>query len=343
MTRAPLRFLIAVLALWVGVRAAVLLPGWPGGLIPVPAAAAAEAAPTSPPTMTPTAFPPVIAPSPAAAPRLATRIPPVTGQSAGPDNPARMAAPPTVSLAFALPARKRSLLVGLHIALPREPVAPEVPAFGIAPRPVHFDRSRWSASAWLLVRDEGGTALAPGGTLGGSQAGARTTYTLGGGFALSGRAYLPLRQIGGAELAAGIDWRPVRSIPVSLVAERRERLGRDGRSAFALTAYGGASAALTPHVRLDGYGQAGIVGLRSRDLFVDGSIRVSRRLGPVEFGAAVWGAAQPGAARLDAGPSLSLRLPVPDTNLRLQADWRFRVAGHATPGSGPALTLAADF
>jgi hypothetical protein len=210
--------------------------------------------------------------------------------------------------------------------------------------PARAASSRWRASAWLVVRDEeGGAALTPGGTLGGSQAGARLSYELGGGFALSGRASLPLRRISGAELAAGIDWRPVPSLALNLLAERRQRLGRDGRSAFALTLYGGASREVAPQTRLDLYGQAGIVGLRSRDPFVDGAARLSRRVGPVELGAGAWGAAQPGAARLDAGPSLSWRLPVPAAGLRLQADWRFRIAGEAAPRSGPALTLAADF
>jgi hypothetical protein len=213
----------------------------------------------------------------------------------------------------------------------------------IPPRPSPAHSSRWSLSAWLLIRDEGGAALAPGGTLGGSQAGARVTYSLSHGLGLSGRAYLPLRHAAGAELAAGIDWRPLRSIPVNLLAERRQRLGRDGRSAFALTLYGGASRNLTPRIRLDVYGQAGMVGLRRRDLFADGSLRLARRVGPVELGAGTWGAAQPGAERLDAGPSLSWRLPIQGPSLRLQADWRFRIAGNAAPRSGPSLTLAADF
>ena len=62
------------------------------------------------------------------------------------------------------------------------------------------------------------------------------------------------------------------------------------------------------------------------------------------LGAGVWGAAQADGAlidRLDAGPSLRLRhdrLP-----LGLSADWRFRLAGNAEPGSGPALTVYASF
>jgi hypothetical protein len=203
---------------------------------------------------------------------------------------------------------------------------------------------RWSASGWMLVRhDPGGSALAPGGTLGGSQAGARISYRLGGGLALSARATLPLRRTNGAEAAAGLDWRPIAAIPFSILAERRQALGREGRSAFALTLYGGVNQALPRRLRLDAYAQAGMVGAKARDLFVDGAVRLSLPVGPVEVGLGARGAAQPGAARFDAGPGLSYRLPVRGATVRIEADWRFRVAGAAAPGSGPALTLATDF
>ncbi|HEV2815673.1 MAG TPA: hypothetical protein VGW40_00410 [Allosphingosinicella sp.] len=200
------------------------------------------------------------------------------------------------------------------------------------------------ASAWLLVRrDGGGTGLAPGGTLGGSQAGARLSHRLGGGVSLSARAYLPLRRPGEVEVAAGLAWRPAAAVAVDLLVERRQALRRHGRSAFALSAQGGRSLALAAGLRLDAYAQAGIVGLRSREPFVDGAARLAAPVGAVELGAAFWGAAQPGASRLDAGPSLSWRLPVRGANLRVAADWRFRIAGDAAPGSGLAVTLAADF
>jgi hypothetical protein len=54
----------------------------------------------------------------------------------------------------------------------------------------------------------------------------------------------------------------------------------------------------------------------------------------------VWGGAQPGVYRVDAGPRLSMKIR---NNIRVHADWRQRLAGKADPGSGPALTLAADF
>jgi hypothetical protein len=218
--------------------------------------------------------------------------------------------------------------------LPAEPPAP----FGTG------RSGRWSGSAWLLVRhDRPGPALAPGGTLGGSQTGARLLYGIGGGLALSARAYVPLRDVRGAEAAAGLDWRPAARLPVHLLAERRQDVAGGGRSAFALSVYGGGSRSLRHGLRLDFYGQAGIVGARSRDLFADGAARLSVPAGPVEIGGGAWGGAQPGAARLDAGPSISWRLPIAEANLRLQADWRIRLAGDAAPGSGPALTLAGDF
>lgn len=332
MTRAPLRFLFTVLALWIGFRAVVLLPDWSAGLALLP-----EAAAEVPPGRIALAAPPAPAiPAKLMAPatnaiELRLEIAALTGHPAA---IALTGGPPP-----RLPPREQRDARPLELAQPG-PSALMPPALR-APPP---GTTRWSLSAWLLVRDESGTpALAPGGTLGGSQAGARLNYVLGGGVSLGARFYLPLHHPAGAELAAGVDWQPLASLPVHVLAERRQRLGRNGRSAFAVTLYGGAGKPLSPRLRLDIYGQAGMVGLRSRDLFADGALRLSRRVGPVELGAGVWGAAQPGAARLDAGPGLSWHLPVARTELRLQADWRFRVAGDAAPGSGPALTLAADF
>lgn len=162
-------------------------------------------------------------------------------------------------------------------------------------------------------------------------------------WSLSARTYLPLRRPAGAEVAAGVDWRPFTGIPVSLLAERRQAIGTEGRSAFSITAYGGFSRAVGTRFRIDGYAQAGIVGLRSRDAFVDGSLRAIAEIGRFEVGGGTWGAAQPGASRLDVGPSLSYRLPVARNTVRIEADWRFRIAGDALPASGPAVVLATDF
>lgn len=184
--------------------------------------------------------------------------------------------------------------------------------------------------------------------LGGSQIGARLAYRLNANpsrpLAASARIYAPLAHVrSGLEVAAGVDWKPVKTLPLHLLAERRQAVGRSGRSAFSLTAYGGESEMRAGPVRIDAYGQAGIVGLHSHDLFADGSLRagVPVRGGKVGFG--LWAAAQPGAWRADAGPQASVRLPVQRANIVLIADWRFRIAGDANPRSGPSLTLAADF
>ena len=92
--------------------------------------------------------------------------------------------------------------------------------------------------------------------------------------------------------------------------------------------------------RPDTYAQAGVV--RSRDFFADGALRASRPVGGgLSLGAGAWGAAQPGVSRLDVGPSALLRMPT--LGAAISADWRFRVAGNAQPGSGPAFTLSTDF
>ena len=78
-----------------------------------------------------------------------------------------------------------------------------------------------------------------------------------------------------------------------------------------------------------------------RDLFIDGAATVSRPLfGRISAGFGVWGGAQPGVARLDVGPRISLRVR---RNVYAHFDWRQRLAGSAQPNSGPAVTLAADF
>lgn len=326
----PLRFLALVLGGWVCFRAAVLAPGLWTDIEPA-AVAAAASRPGTARTRDPLR---VAAPAAVSSPVHISR------SEARPARPARTM-PITAS---PIPQPVPSIWIARPSRAPSAQFAPGPPAPAALTTPTIRPASRWSGAAWLLLRGDRGTdALAPGGTLGGSQAGARLLYRVGGGLALSARAYAPLRRTGGAEAAAGMDWRPSARIPVHVLVERRQDLGGEGRSAFALTLYGGLERRLPGGVRAKTYGQAGMVGLRSRDLFVDGAARLSLPVGPVEIGGGAWGAAQPGVARLDAGPTISYRLPVRGANLRLQVDWRFRIAGDAAPDSGPALTLAADF
>jgi hypothetical protein len=205
---------------------------------------------------------------------------------------------------------------------------------------------RWSLSAWTFVRSAGAAPLAPGGTLGGGQSGLRASYALRRGrrpLLLSARLYAPHSRPAGAEASLGVDWKPSSRLPLRLLGERRQALGREGRSAFALTLHGGVSEARLGALRIDAYGQAGVVGARSRDLFAESSARLSLPLGRLRLGLGGWAAAQPGASRADVGPTASLRLPVAGRSVTATADWRLRIAGRAEPGSGPALTLATDF
>jgi hypothetical protein len=92
---------------------------------------------------------------------------------------------------------------------------------------------------------------------------------------------------------------------------------------------------------LDAYFEGGVVGLNRRDRFVDGGLTLTR---PVyrqfSAGMGIWGGMQPGLARLDLGPRVTMKVR---NNVRVHFDWRQRVAGNAQPGSGPAVTLAGDF
>jgi hypothetical protein len=205
--------------------------------------------------------------------------------------------------------------------------------------------SHWSASAWFVTR-RGAPASGP--MLGGDQAGVRIAYALdpARGLGLYARASAPLGQPG-RELAIGVEWQPGQ-LPLRVVAE--QRFGLDGNAGgTGLGVVGGVSdVALGGGFDLEAYGQAGAV-IRQRTYpFADGALRVTRtvarrELGRIEIGGGAWGAAQREAARLDIGPSAVATLPVAGRAVRVALDWRERIAGDARPGSGPALTVGADF
>jgi hypothetical protein len=212
----------------------------------------------------------------------------------------------------------------------------------------HGGIDRLQLTAWALLRAQsagiaGTQSLATGGSLGASQAGARLTYNFTRQIAASLRSTSDVGRRGG-ELAAGLRIQPARGIPLWITAERRQRIGRfgGGRSAFALFFEAGVYDRPVPlHFLLDGYLEGGVVGARSRDRFIDGGLTLTR---PVyrqfSAGFGVWGGAQPGVYRVDAGPRVTMRVR---NNVRVHFDWRQRLAGNALPGSGPAITLAGDF
>lgn len=239
----------------------------------------------------------------------------------------------------AIGAREMSLFDGRSAALPTSTADM---------RPTGTSR-RWSASAWLLARPgavAAGSRLIP--RYGASQAGALLEYRLGEGTAP--RAYLRASKAlvgnGEAEVAMGVRL-DIADLPVALHAERRFAANATGRNAMAMFVSGGFAAGDPSQLSVEGFAQAGIVGLRRRTPFADASVVARHRIlesGPVSVsaGAGGWTGAQPDATRLDIGPRLEAGF---DDGLRarLSLDWRERVAGGAEPDSGPAMTLSFSF
>ncbi|MBT0666816.1 hypothetical protein HT136_00345 [Novosphingobium profundi] len=217
---------------------------------------------------------------------------------------------------------------------------------------------RWSADAWALVRSGEGAVSGSGtlpSTYGGSQAGAVLRYRLrpSSGHRPTGymRTTAALGEVQESAAALGFAVRPLPRVPLSAMVEGRLTNGLGGNRVqpAALVTSELPPFEVVEGVRAEIYGQAGYVAGRYATAFGDGQIRLDRgfaRLGPFDarLGGGVWGGAQKGAARLDAGPSMVLAGPLGKRYFgRLALDWRLRVAGDAAPGSGPALTLSAGF
>jgi hypothetical protein len=224
--------------------------------------------------------------------------------------------------------------------VPGTKVTPSFEESGLKPR---FDRLQ--LSTWAMLRATPGLpSLAGTGTLGGSQAGARLLYRFDPHIAASLRTSAPINSRRGGEAALGIRYQPFASIPVAITAERRKAFGQygAGRNAFAAFVEGGLYGRSLPlNSSLDAYLQAGIVGAKSRDWFVDGQAAVTRPVWRnISAGFGVWGGAQPELSRLDVGPRLSLRM---GKGIRVHADYRHKLVGNAQPGSGGVVTIAGDF
>ena len=212
-----------------------------------------------------------------------------------------------------------------------------------------------SGSAWILYRPNSTVApLASVGQLGGSQAGLQVSLPVAqvpkiGTIALQARLSRALQNPGQAEAGIGVRLTLHPKIPINMVIERRIRIGEGGRNAFAVgVASGFYDKALPKGVLVSAYGQAGVVGLRTRDLYVDAAIRAEHRLftsetSEVRVGVAAWGAAQPGVSRVDVGPRISGSLRIGKTRLQASVEWRQRLAGNARPNSGPVFTIGSDF
>lgn len=349
----PVRFIAGVVGGWTALRLALVLPGAigsiesePGGGPPAAPDAVHHAAPSPRGTTL------AVTQTPAFRPAATTRLPP-------------LAFPASAPVPRLLPAPKRShAFTPLADAPPFADSGPPPPAPGreLAPGEPGLDitqpalRDRWAGAAWLLWRHgDGSSPLARGGRLGDSQVGIRIDHVLDGGSPLRPTLYARLSSAlsrpAAAEVAAGIALRPSALPALVLAVERREALSRGGRKDFAVMVAGGVDRLpVGPGLRVDGYAQAGVVGLGARDGFVDGRLSLEREVasadghaGDLALGLGLWGGAQPGLSRLDIGPQATMRLPMGGAHARLTAEWRARIAGNAAPPSGAALTLGLDF
>ena len=337
----PLRFLLLVLGLWGGARMIVVSRDVAQAfaenrradavdeIAAVPVADGSRAAVASPAHAAFRSWPGTAT---FAAARLVVPIPRASA-------PAIKAEPAGFSVPAPDPAPE---IAPTRIAAPSPlPVAPRTPP-----------DTRVRGSFWLLWRESGqGSTLAKAGQLGGSQAGVRVDVPLGrrAGQVIEGygRVSAAIDRPHAAEAAVGVAWRAVEGkTPVTLGIERRIALGTGGRNALALVGVSGfGPTPIARDIDIEGYGQAGFVGLRSRNGFGDGRITISHTLARsgLSLGISASGGFQPGVRRIDIGPRADMRLPLGTMRPRLSVEWRERVGGNARPGSGLAVTLGSDF
>jgi hypothetical protein len=246
----------------------------------------------------------------------------------------------------ALDGNQQRLASAVSLPLPST-ISPE--AF----RQVVVPENHWSADGWLFLRDGNGpvTGGAVGGTYGASQAGAVLRYRLAPSDWHRPTLYLrgtaALNGVREQEAALGASARPFGEVLMVAVVELRATRNNNGtgpRPAVAVISELPPQA-LPSGLQAEVYVQAGYVGGRDASAFVDGLVRLDHKLATrLRVGAGAWGGAQENASRLDLGPTASITLSLGNfAGARLGLDWRFRVAGDASPDSGAALTLSAGF
>jgi hypothetical protein len=166
-------------------------------------------------------------------------------------------------------------------------------------------------------------------------------------FALIGRASVAHDDLREREYSAGVRWQPMASVPVHVTVENRFRHDRpDAIAAF--VAGGHQIGALPMDFTLDAYGQAGMVSGAGGGKFGDVQMQMlkpvsTHKHATLSAGVGAWAGGQSDVMRVDIGPSVRAELRAGSTQLRLDASWRFRVAGNARPGDGPAVTLSTSF
>jgi hypothetical protein len=275
-------------------------------------------------------------------------LPPGTAAAAPAAPPTRMASAPKSAVALASASEPAS--------------APRTAPFLPPTAPARPARRRLSVDGWAFWRQGSDAAPISQGRVpiyGASQVGGVLQYRLapqsGQDPRLYARAYRALVTNGESELALGGSVRPLARVPIRVAVEGRYTdalFGTEVRpAAYAVTEF--APIRLPYDTRLEAYAQGGWVGGDAATAFADGQMSLLREFGGVGratndavrlmFGAGAWGGAQEGAERVDIGPTLRADFRLGRIPARISVDWRQRVAGDASPGSGVAATLSTGF
>lgn len=236
--------------------------------------------------------------------------------------------------------------------------AAQAPVFAGLPAPSRQrGPDRWSMDGWVFLRDGSQAPAFAGvspGSYGASQAGAVLRYRFAPHSAFRPFAFVRATAALTADreksIAFGAGGQPVAALPITVNAEMRvsQAAGRTQIRPAGFAVIQPDRIGLPAGFQAEAYAQAGYVGGDFATGFADGQLRVTRDLATfdlarVQAGGGVWGGAQKGAERLDIGPTASVDVKLGDVPARLAVDYRVRIAGDATPGSGAAITLSTGF
>ena len=253
--------------------------------------------------------------------------------------------------------RGAQALFGAALAAAGTPAPPHADAWQNERRRLN---RHWSGDTYWQFRDAGTGGAAASPILGGGQSGGTLGYAIdplaARPVAIIGRIYAAHDQHGlidgdTAQGALGLRWQITPG--VSIAAERLVAIGNTTSGDWKLRLAGGGQwqrGVMT----VDGYAEAGLRG--NGDAYAGGQARAMAQIGRAHqliftAGPGVWGSiqvAQTTASRVDVGAGVTVTTPVSVTaktpvGVAIGADWRWRVAGNAAPGSGPVVTVSAAF
>lgn len=222
--------------------------------------------------------------------------------------------------------------------------------------------SGFSGYFWIFTRQDfranglskrRGGAIISNGQYGGSQIGAIISYPISAKpepeLAVYGRLTAALEPLSQEEIALGVRIHPVHKLPFSIHAEQRLDADSGGDRGTAFYAAGGTGPDhIVEKIALETYAQAGYVSGDNETYFFDGSATLQRPVAEsdrkkLSVGAGIWAGGQRNVTRLDVGPRAGFKIPLGAISARIAVDWRVRVAGHARPGSGLAMTVSTGF